>query len=172
MLDNASLSALVAEHGTWLMAFLRGLAGNTPDAEDAFQETWMRLIRSRVDVKGEGVKAYLVKTARSVMIDRLRRWHPTESLDAVDDEGVPAVSEPVDSAPGPAVCYESRATAADVRNALATLPFAWRQVVLMRIEGEMDFKTIAGELGVPIGTVLAWMHRATCELKRKLGGAR
>ena len=42
----------------------------------------------------------------------------------------------------------------------------------MRIEGEMEFKDIASELGVPLGTVLTWMHRATDELKRKIGGVR
>lgn len=72
MSSGASISALVALHGKWLMAFLRGLAGE--DAEDAFQETWMRLLRLRVELREETVKAYLVKTARSVAIDRLLAW--------------------------------------------------------------------------------------------------
>lgn len=170
MSSGASIPALVAEHGKWLMAFLRGLAGE--DAEDAFQETWMRLLRSRVELRGETVKAYLVKTARSVAIDRLRRRHPAESLDVVDERGESAAEEIADPSPGPAERFESKATAREVREAVAELPFNWRQVVLMRIEGEMEFKDIASELGVPLGTVLTWMHRATDELKRKIGGVR
>lgn len=170
MSSGASIPALVAEHGKWLMAFLRGLAGE--DAEDAFQETWMRLLRSRVELRGETVKAYLVKTARSVAIDRLRRKRPTESLDVVDERGESAAEEIVDPSPTPAKRFESKATALEVREAVAELPFNWRQVVLMRIEGEMEFRDIASELGVPLGTVLTWMHRATEELKRKIGGVR
>ena len=170
MSSGASISALVAEHGKWLMAFLRGLAGE--DAEDAFQETWMRLLRSRVELREETVKAYLVKTARSVAIDRLRRRHSAESLDVIDERGESAAEEIADPSPSPAERFESKATAREVREAVAELPFNWRQVVLMRIEGEMEFKDIASELGVPLGTVLTWMHRATDELKRKIGGVR
>lgn len=172
MLDNASISALVAEHGKWLMVFLHGLTGNATDAEDAFQETWMRLVRSRVDFRGEGTRTYLVKTARAALIDLMRRRRPMESLDVVDGRGDSPVAEIPDDTPGPDVRYESKATAADVRSAVASLPLAWRQVVLMRIEGEMDFKDIAAELDIPLGTVLTWMRNATAELKRKLGGTR
>lgn len=171
MPDDASIPALVAEHGKWLMAFLIGLTGNVADAEDAFQETWMRLIRSRAVARGAGFRSYLVKAARSVVIDRLRRSRPAESIDALDDEGEQVIGEIADSAPGPDERYESKATASDVRRAIAELPFNWRQVVLMRIEGEMEFKDIAAELGIPLGTALTWMHKATKELKRKLGGA-
>ena len=170
MSEGASIPALVAVHGKWLMAFLRGLAG--ADAEDAFQETWMRLLRSRVELRDDTVKAYLVKTARSVVVDRFRRRHPTESLDVVDGRGESAANEIVDPAPTPAKRFESNATAAEVREAVASLPFNQRQVVLLRIEGEMEFKEIAAALGVPIGTVLVWMHRATAELKRKIRGVR
>ena len=170
MADDAFLSALVAEHGRWLMAFLRGLVGDATDAEDAFQETWLRIFRARGDFRRDGVRTYLAKTARSVVIDRLRRTRPTGSLDAADDSvGADALA---DEAPDPSAVFESKATAEDVRRAIAALPFGWRQVVLLRIEGEMEFKDIAAELGIPLGTALTWMRRATVELKRKLGGAR
>lgn len=167
MIDNASIQTLVAEHGRWLMAFLRALAGD--DAEDAFQEVWVRIYRRGELLRDATVKAYLAKTARSVVIDRLRRRHLEISLDSGDEAGE-STADIADSAPTPAQRFESKATAADVRAAVAALPLNWRQVVLMRIEGEMDFKEIAAELGVPLGTVLTWMHRATVELKRKIGG--
>jgi DNA-directed RNA polymerase specialized sigma24 family protein len=39
----------------------------------------------------------------------------------------------------------------------------------MRIEGELSFKEIASELGVPLGTALTWMRTATLKLKEMLG---
>lgn len=170
MLGDTSIQALVAEHGRWLMAFIRALAGD--GVEDVFQETWLRLLRSRTELRGSGVKTYLVKTARSIVIDRLRRRRPTESLEARTENGEAFAEEVADTAPTPSEAYESKATAADVRAAIAALPFNWRQVVLMRIEGEMEFREIASELGVPLGTALTWMHQATVELKRKLGGGK
>lgn len=152
------------------MVFLRGLVGSAADAEDAFQETWMRLIRSGTVFRDDGIRAYLVKTARSVVIDRLRRHPSTESLDTEDEDGSCLADELVDDSPGPDERCESKATASDVREAIAALPFSRRQVVLMRIEGELEFREIAEQLGVPLGTVLARMNRATMELKQMLGG--
>ena len=174
-MDSASISALVKEHGKWLMAFLRGLCDTLDDAEDAFQETWVRVTKARRNVPApQEWRAYLAKTARSVVIDKLRRKKPEVSLDAMveeDDGGVIDVAIP-SSDSSPAERYESKATAEDVRGAIAALPFNWRQVVMMRIEGEMEFKDIAAELDIQLGTALTWMRRATEALKQKLGGER
>ena len=183
IMHSASISALVEEHGKWLMAFLRGFCDTLDDAEDAFQEVWVRVMK--VGANPRAARAYLVKTARSVVIDRLRRKKPEVSLDAMVVDGrdavpsasatgdeTPTMPEMASSAKSPIECYESKATAEDVRRAIASLPVNWRQVVLMRIEGEMEFKDIAAELNIPLGTALTWMRRATEELKRKLGGER
>ena len=171
MLDNASITALVKEHGKWLMAYLRGLCDTLDDAEDAFQEAWLRVMRSRSEVPNAW-KSYLVKTARSVVIDKLRRKHQMESLDVMmeTDDGGSVDDALIEDEASPDERYESKATSEDVRRAIAALPINWREVVLMRIEGEMEFKDIAKDLGVPLGTVLTWMHNATKELKAKLGG--
>lgn len=172
MASQASISALVAEHGRWLMAFLLGLADNAADAEDAFQETWLRVIKAGVAFRGDGVKTYLARTARSVVVDRLRRRRPVESLDETDFDGSSIAEDVTDPSPTPGEKYEAQATAVEVRRAVASLPFNWRQVVLMRIEGEMEFKDIAQELGVPLGTALTWMRNATFALKKMIGGER
>ena len=43
------------------------------------------------------------------------------------------------------------------------------KILLMRIEGELSFREIASELGVPLGTALTWMRVATLKLKKMLG---
>ena len=177
MSENASIAALVAAHGKWLIAFLRGLAGDGADAEDAFQETWLRLLRAKRELQPVGIKSYLAKTARSVLIDRLRRRRPELSLDATaagggEEGGETPAATLADGADDPAAKCQASATAAEVRRAIAALPANWRQVVLMRIEAEMEFKEIAAELGVPTATALTWMHRATAELKKRLGGVK
>lgn len=169
--DVPSLSELVVRHERWLLAYLRGLVPNAADAEDAFQETWMRVIRSCGSYRGGSVRAYLVRIARSVVIDRFRRaGAPAVSLDAADESGGSPADGLADSAPTPDVACVFRAAAEDVRTAVRALPARQREVLLMRIEGELAFREIAELLGVPQGTALTWMHQATLRLKRILGG--
>ena len=167
--DVSSLSALVARHGVWLTAFLRGLLPERADADDAFQDVWMRVIRTAENYRGGNVRSYLARIARSVAIDRLRTRARTVSLDAEDADGVPSAETLPATAPGTRERVEIKASAEEVRAALRELQEGPRQVLLLRIEAEMSFREIAAELSVPLGTALTWMRAATEHLKRKLG---
>ena len=171
--DVGSLSALVAAHTRWLMAYLRGALPAESDAEDAFQETWMRVIRFCGAYRGGSVRAYLARVARSVVTDRFRCGGPPSiSLDAASDDGDAPSADLADGAPAPDESFELRATSEDVRRAVRALPGRLRDVVLLRIEGELKFQEIADELEVPLGTVLTWMRSATARLKKTLGEKR
>lgn len=170
--DVASLSALVRRHSTWMQAFLRGLLPTAADAEDAFQDTWVRVVKSAGSYRGGKVRPYLAVVARSAAMDRMRQMGRMVSLDAEDEEGISAAERLSDDGPSPGERFESKATAEDVRRAVQTLPEGPRQVLLMRIEGELSFKDIASGLGVPLGTALTWMRAATLKLKEILGAGK
>ena len=168
--DVKSLSALVVRHEKWLMAYLRGMSPSEADAEDAFQTCWVRVVKSAGAYRGGSVRSYLMRIARSVTIDRFRRDRlPTVSADAMGEDGESVAETLADEAPTPGETFESSATAEDVRRAIQTLPEGQREVVLMRIEGELSFKEIAELMGIPLGTALTWMHNATIRLKEILG---
>ena len=167
--DVSSLAALVNRHSAWMQALLRGLLPTAADAEDAFQDTWVRIIRSAGRYRGGSVKAYLAAVARSAAIDRLRRSGRMTSLDADCDDDMAAAEQIPDESPSPSERFESKATAEDVRQAVKSLPDGPRQVLLLRIEGEVPFKEIAAELGIPLGTALTWMRYATTKLRKTLG---
>lgn len=152
-----------------MQTLLRGLLPTAADAEDAFQETWIRVVKSAGKYRGGKVKSYLAVVARSAAIDRLRQMGRLVSLDAEDAEGASAAERLPDESPSPGERFESKATAEDVREAVRALPEGPRQVLLMRIEGELSFKEIASELRVPLGTALTWMRTATLKLKEMLG---
>lgn len=169
--DVKSLSELVVRHSKWMQAYLRGML-QAADADDAFQDAWMRVIRSAARYRGGKARAYLASAARSAALDRLRRMGRTVSLDDEDGIGGAAAETAADAAPNPRERFESKATGEDVRRAVRSLPEGPRQVLLMRIEAELTFREIADELGVPLGTALTWMHAATENLKKTLGGDR
>ena len=171
--SSKEFSALVAAHGVWLSAFLRGLTRSEADAEDAFQEVWMRVFKRGGLSDVASPRAYLAQTARSVVIDRNRREGREDLvLDVADESGVSPAETLVDSAPLPNVRLADAATREALRSAIRALPAGPRSVVLLRIEAELTFQEIARELGVPYGTVLTWMCSAKARLKRALGGER
>ncbi len=170
--DVKSLAALVRRHSPWMQALLRGMLHEAADADDAFQETWMKVIRSAASYRGGKVKSYLASVARSVAIDRLRRERGDISLDAEDGEGASVAATTAAEEATPGERFESKATSAEVRRAIDTLPEGPRQVLLMRIEGDMSFREIAAELDVPLGTALTWMRTATLKLREMLGGVK
>ena len=114
--DVRSLSELVAAHTRWLMAYLRGALPTESDAEDAFQEAWMRVIRFCGSYRGGSVRGYLARVARSVVTDRFRRGGPPSiSLDTSSDEEDAPSADLADGAPSPGEAFELRATSEDVR---------------------------------------------------------
>lgn len=164
-----SLSALVSRHAVWLKALLHGLLPGKADAEDAFQEVWVRVIRSAGSFRGGSVRAYLARIARSVAVDRFRRELPTVSLDVPDATGGTPLEDLADEHPGTGEVLTARASAEEIRAAVRELPEGPRQVLLLRIEAELPFREIAEQLGIPMGTALNWMHVATEAMKKRLG---
>lgn len=163
--DPASLSALVVRNSRWMTAFLRGMLGSLPDAEDVFQETWLRVIRSRGAYRGGSPKAYLTKIARSAALDFLRR-KGKYVLSIDDDDG--SRDDPGCTRTAPDEAFEIKATVEEVQKAVAALRMPEREVVLMRVEGELTFKEIAAQLDLPLGTVLTRMRTATIRLRNEL----
>ena len=59
-----------------------------------------------------------------------------------------------------------------VGSAVASLSATLREVVLLRVNAELEFREIAELLHLPLGTVLARMHNAVAKLKRMVARER
>lgn len=168
------IDEFVKKHGVWLSALLRGLTHSEADAEDAYQEVWMRVMRASCFVQRAscgGERAYLATIARSVVIDRYRREKRYElTVDAPDETGASLAPTLVDPAETPDRRHERASTREEVIAAVRALPEKQRTVVMMRIEGELKFQEIAEAMNVPLGSVLTWMRTATETLKKRLKG--
>lgn len=73
-----------------------------------------------------------------------------------------------DPAPGPEKQYASRQTTARVRNAIAALPMAQRQVLTLVDIEELSYAEVARILDVPVGTIMSRLSRARQALKSGL----
>ena len=157
---------LVERHGRSLLAYLRA---KSPDAEDLYQETWLRAIRRIESFRGGNFRAWLTVIARNCMIDQARRRWPTVSLDARDKLGNSLSDTLRDAGPTAAARLAGEETRRLLAGRIAALPPDQREIFLLRTQQELSFAEIARMLGIPLNTALGRMHYAVTRLRRELG---
>jgi RNA polymerase sigma-70 factor (ECF subfamily) len=135
----------------------------TPDAEDLFQQTWVRVAeRIRQYDPQRNFDGWLFSVARNLAIDHLRRVRP-DSLDepiSSDIEGETKASRLV-SKERPAVeGILERERAGQLEAAMDELPVSYREVLTLRFEEEMKLEEIAQVLEIPLSTVKTRLRRS------------
>ncbi len=153
----------VAAYAPRVFGLLVRMIGRRDVAEDLAQQTMLRALGALDRYRPEGrFQAWIFRIAVNVGRDWIRRRprEPSLGLDPASDTLPPAAV--THEAPEEALLKHERARA--VEAALAKLPDADREVLLMRYYGELAFKEIAEATGQPIGTVLARAHRALKKL--------
>ncbi len=136
--------------------------GSRADADDAMQETFLRLARMRGKLADVGnLAAYVFAVARNEAMRLARRRGRNtlcEASPAVDDLFVEAGGDEI----------EARDNARQVTAALARLELKLREVVELKVYGGLTFVEISQATGLPQGTVATRYRRALAELRRLL----
>jgi RNA polymerase sigma-70 factor (ECF subfamily) len=159
------LESLVHQVGPRLLAYARQVYGNRIDAEDLVAETFCRAADNADTLLGcERRDLYLLTITRNLCRDGFRRRRP-ELLGDEQAADLPG------SNPGPEEQANRQERGEALRRAVAMLPAAQREIVVLRLSGGLKFEEIAELLGIPLGTALSRMHAALRQLKRDLGFA-
>lgn len=164
--DRQAFRKLVDRYRSLVASTVNGMLGAGPEADDVGQEVFIRfyntLDRFRAEAK---VGTYLTRMAINASIDALRRrkrWHKRFlSRDVPDMElNEPAVEghQTIDQ--------QERIRL--VRRAIQHLKPDHRAVVVLRMIDGYSTKETAELLGVPTGTVLSRLSRATDQLETLL----
>ena len=159
------MDALVRKYRRALFGFILNLTGNEPDADDVFQETWLRAVRNMDRYREKNLCGWLMRIARNIVIDRVRLRKPQSSLDAEPAQGRPLRDMVPGKDPGPRRHLEARGTGRAIGSAVATLPVEQREVFLLRVTAGLSFKEISKTQGVSINTALARMQYALAKLR-------
>jgi RNA polymerase sigma-70 factor (ECF subfamily) len=165
--DGEALARLVKRYEGPLYGYLRRMVGNAEDAEDLFQETFLRVhARSQSFRGGATFRPWLYRIATNVARDRLRyrRRHPVEPLEPKAEIGEVIA----DRHAGPAERTENAELAERLAAAVAELPVKHRAVFLMARYDGMAYEEIARALRVPVGTVKSRMNKAAGFLMDRL----
>ena len=167
-LDPAAFDAIVDEYSVRLYGFLRRITNGRGDTEDLVQEVFVRVVRTIDAYQHDGrFEAWLFRIARNLACDTFRRQRRTPGIASLDGDGSLGGDEPRVRQPHHPDEGLEHAEAVDrLQEAMARLPDAEREVVLLRHYGELSFQEIAEAMGTPLGTALARAHRGLAKLRR------
>jgi RNA polymerase sigma-70 factor (ECF subfamily) len=167
--DAAALGELVELHRRMLYGYIVNMVQGRDDADEIFQEVWMKVIRKIHLYRDRNFGGWLVRIARNQVIDRGRRRRPVSSLDADTSAGSPLID--LMSDPGELGAADT-AAATDlgvrIQAAVAALPEEQREVFVLRTKADMPFKEIARLQKTSINTALARMQYALKKLREGL----
>ena len=170
--DGSAMEALFGRYRRAVFGWLLRMSQDEGEAEDLHQEVWLKIIRG-IDVYSSGsFRAWLWRVVRNAAADRARKHVAEPILDAPLEEGADAAAF-VDQVPDDTVVsaltrLEEEERRAAVREAVDGLSRRLKEVVLLRLNGELKFQEIADILGLPIGTVLGRMNLALAKLRQAL----
>ena len=171
--DSAAMETLFLRYRQSVYSWLLRMTGDAAEAEDIYQDVWLKVIRHAADYRSGNFRAWLWQIVRNKTTDRMRKMSPSLILDSpISAEGeseetiVDQLSD--DRAADALMQIEEVERQRVVCEAIEALPMAQREVILLRVNGELPFKEIADMLATPIGTVLARMHKAVKSLKDTL----
>ena len=162
--EEAAFAELVERQSRFVFRVAYAVLLNAHDAEDAVQETFLKLYRNGGWRSVENERAFLARAAWRVAVDR--RPHASQPI---------PLPEPIDSAdtipshePGP----EREAIYADqhalIHALIDKLPENLRVPLVLSSFEEMNSREIGAALGVAEGTVRTRLKRAREMLREKL----
>ncbi|MEX2671798.1 MAG: RNA polymerase sigma factor [Phycisphaeraceae bacterium] len=167
--DRQAAGLLVERYQTMVRHFLRRLTRCSATADDLAQETFVRMLRYAGNYDDRyTMRTWLLTIARRLSINHGRTRGRTIGGDAWQS-GDGAVS-PVDD-PGDRVADDEQNH--QLRHALdaaiAELPNAQREAVLLFHQQGLSIRETADVMGVPTNTVKSHLHRGRAGLRAMLG---
>jgi RNA polymerase sigma-70 factor (ECF subfamily) len=155
--DPSAIEGLVRRYQGSLHAFLLRRCGRPELAEDLVQEAFVRVLRSldRFDPRFR-FSTWLFTIGRRLMVNHFQKMRPAYDSEVVEGRSVE------DAPPARDILERERRESilGAVEHALEGLNPSQRRIVRMFHEQGRSIQNIAGELGLPEGTIKSHLHRA------------
>lgn len=166
--DAAAFAALYAKHKGPLFRFVLRSVKAHAEAEELFQEIWMRAIEARARyVPQAKFTTWLYTIAHNRLVDHWRARGL--ALVSMDDEEKPIAEAPAGPEAQPLLQLEARETLGRLAAALAALPLAQREAFLLHHEGELGVAEIAQATGSGVEAAKSRLRYAMNKLREAIG---
>jgi RNA polymerase sigma-70 factor (ECF subfamily) len=160
--DSVAFQRLIDREAPRLVRFAYGMLGNLHDAEDAVQDTLIRLWENAAAWTPDArIGTWLHRVCYNRAIDTLRRRR------AVADESV--LEELADESDTPDTAIVRSETILSVRDAIERLPARQRTAVLLFHFQDFSQRDAASVMGVSEDAFESMLARARRQLKRLIG---
>ena len=154
--DMGAFEDLVDRHRMAVYRLARSITGNHHDADDAAQETFLRVYRALGSFDpSRSFKPWIKRIAYNTSLNTVRA-SKSRARGFVDGD-FPEVADP---SPRQLEIMEANQSATSIDHAVHTLPGDLRATLLLRAVEGMSYKDIAMAMGVKIGTVMSRLSRA------------
>ena len=169
--DQHAFTALIHRYEAPLFNYARKMLGNASDAEEIFQESFLRVYLHRARFRpGAPFRPWLYRIATNLCKDRLRyrKRRPEIPVSSLARPGEETGYDPLGNEAGTAIQPDEAAMARELavrmEKALAALSVKHRAVFLMAHQEGLSYAEIATALRIPTGTVKSRMNKAVRQL--------
>ena len=159
--DKSALHEIYEKYIGYIYSIVFQVVQNKEDAEDITSEFFIKLWKLADTYRsGKGHRAWMATIARNMAIDLLRK----NKREVLTEDFVDSISDHAsdDDVEGEVLADMS------LRAALDTLKPGEREIVNMKIMGELTFQEIADILKQPMGTV-TWRYQNAIKKLRRCG---
>jgi RNA polymerase sigma-70 factor (ECF subfamily) len=164
---NEMLETLVRKHSRLVYRIAYAVLRGHHDAEDATQETFMRVLRYSSKLAAvEDPKTWLARIAWRVAVDRSRQRGRTREI-ALDDPEKPIPEAASSDASADETLHGAELIAA-LERVIAALPEKLREPLILSTVEEMSPREVAATLGINEAAVRSRVFRARQILKERL----
>jgi len=162
--EPAACRELVDRYARMVGTIILRALGRSDGVEDLVQETFLKVFRALPEYAGRSkLSTWMCTIAHRVAMDELRRRQRQLPIAEAFDEELGA-----EDGPDLEAALSQAQRDALLRRALAALPDKYRLPLVYAAIDELDYDTIAGMLGQPIGTIKTNIHRGKALLRKRL----
>lgn len=169
-MNHEELERCIEAYGRDIYSFCRKLTLSRQEADDLYQDTFLKLIelRERLNIE-HNPKSYLLSVAVNLWKNRRRKnaWRQriTGTEVSVEEENAPEIPSEEVSVEEQMISREEKEL---IDRAVSALPDKYRIPVLLFYMEEMKLSEIAAILKLPEGTVKSRLYRAKKMLEKEL----
>lgn len=157
--ESDAFTVLYNMYKSKIYRFCKHMVSDDAIAKDAFQETFIRMFEHRSDLRGENVCSCLLTIARRTCLNQLRARRLTHDTFDETYHGIP-----IEDAVSDVYLREH------IDNALAQLPVALREALVLREYHGYSYQEIASITGIELSLAKVRVYRARLFMRKLLVG--
>ena len=169
LMNNEQLENYIKDYGKEIYSFCKTLTKNKTDADDLYQDTFLKAIELNNIDTNKNPKSYLLGIAVNMWRSKKRRYARRERIAPMQSLSEDASIEqlPVSSKPLDELMIE-KMEKEKVRTIIESLPEKMKLVILLYYMDELTLKEIAQILKIPSGTVKSRLHQARKKITKEM----